>query len=190
MGVTLLRQPPPDASAGLMVVRFRQANYRAIFQRLHTNTTDPASVVAAFNDYAALVKVFYNNEWKIDLTSLYHVVSGIPRRFPVAVAPQVTGTGSTATTGIAGVTRKIFTFVTEANNKAPVKYEAMGGVVPTSDYFVSSSDGGTAAEQDLVAFLTDVTGIIVGHDGHFLQGVAHVTTPLATRDRRKGMRVA
>jgi hypothetical protein len=196
MPVSPLQAPPVDNSGGIMHVRFVQNDRMVFIQRLHLNTNVDSAVATAFGAYADVVKAYYDGDWKIQLTALDELAGGVPFRVPTPVATARTGTGGTATTGIAALTETIFTFKTaidgpaESRLFARVRFVGIGGSVPATQENVSASAGGSATDQDLVEMLTNAANHFVSHGGQPLLAPATKSTGLWKDERRRAMRKA
>src|SRR4051794_2644790 len=144
MPVTHPPSAPVDNSGGIMHVRYLMADRLMNIQRIHLNTNVDSAVVAAFNAYADVVKAYFDDAWTIQLSALDQLDAGVPFRIPCPVATDRTGSGSTATTGIAGLTETIFTFKTDVTSPedsrkfARLRFVGIGGSAPGLEVKVSS----------------------------------------------------
>src|SRR5437764_10167831 len=105
MGISLVRNPPVDASAGFMSVRYLSSGNVSSIERFHLNTVDSATVNTEFSSLLAFLQVLYDSTWNIQLTAFTQRVGSTLRRIPVPTASgggylQHNGTVSTATAAV------------------------------------------------------------------------------------------
>lgn len=195
MSVTLQRQPPPlgTAVAGGFSVKFTNGSLFAFRQFFHTDTDDVTTLVAAFDAYKALAKVFYNSAWSIDMGNIYTTatIGGKKQLISLGQPPYTAqlGTSGTATAGVSGYIQRIFSMdPAEAGRFGNVKFVGMGGESVRAPYVVTDIAGGTADEQALVGFWSDPTQHVVAHNGEFFTSRARVLTVFKKRQRQKLIR--
>lgn len=205
MSSTPIPTPPADLSGGYMVLQYTNgtdthkmkvhtipfgstpsgANNTYTYSGAgglpaHTETDTNATFAAL----GALWAPYYNNAWTLTVAAIYVIASGVPTQLPIIPSPAaVTGTNSTATTGIARAAEKIFNFRTTGGNRARfILVGSAAEVIGVPIQTVANSGGN--ADQQLVAYLTGNATAITAHDGTKMLSPAKQTLPYNRRLRR------
>ncbi len=192
--------PPADLSGGFLILQYTNGT-RLHKMRVHlapfnpgggttvpyvTPTTGEHSINDTFFALATLLAPYFPNTWSISGAALYQMVSGSPVEvFPVPTSGAVVGTSAGAeASGEAPAAEMIFNFKTELGNRARLVIIGSNAWAPNSPAIITTSSGGTAHDQALVAYLTGTNTEIVGHDGTKFSGNAHLTYPFNRRLRK------
>jgi hypothetical protein len=195
MPVSLLRNPPPDASAGFMSLRYLRSGTMQKIQHVHLNTVSPSSVATEFTALAAILKEFYSSDWKIQLTALTQRVGSTLERVVVPIDPTTgefyyaDGVSTTTPNDVEGFLQTILTFNTVNKSKAPIRLVGVTGGQVLVDSEVDANASGFPAEK-LCNYLVNTSTHIVAHDGSKYVQPCHMTIAFDSQVRRQSMRVA
>ena len=192
--------PPPDNSGGFLILQYTNGT-RLHKMRVHLipfipgggasvpYVTPPGtehSINDTFFALASLMAPYFTSAWSISGAALYQMVSGVPTEvFPVPTSGAVVGTaaGSDAT-GEVPAGEMIFNFKSTLGNRAKLIIIGSSQWAANAPAIVTTTTGGAARDQAMVAYLTGVNTAIVAHDGSKFTGNAHLTYPLNKRLRK------
>lgn len=189
--------PPADASGGYFVVNYTNGSIshrmRVHVLAFNADATGSyvvppaggdASVVATYNNLAAVLKLFFTASWTITLQAVFQRQgTNIVEIFSVVAPAGTVGTHAAAGGSLAEAFQCL-NFRTSAGGRARVFIYSQEGWSYNAASSVTANAAGTAPQQ-MVNWATVNTTGVVGHDNHALLAPARDTFGLNKKLRRR-----